>query len=118
MLSALLQWVDSGQLWRLQQSLSTLGQPEAPRRKEELALVQAALLKAMQRGPVPPVLHRQVITPARLGAVSLVPGDRVVVALATVTAEDKNDVHVMFGGNYEDADRPVHACPGRERRSA
>lgn len=120
LLSALMQWVDSGELWRLQRALATLrksvaaGTLDSTARQADRARLERALLAAMQRGPVPPVLHRTAVRPAQLGPVSVVPGDRVVVALGTVTAEDPSDVHVMFGGRYEDRDKPVHACPGRE----
>jgi deferrochelatase/peroxidase EfeB len=128
LISAIAQWVDSGQLWRLQQALVTLGEKDADaaQRKKDLDVVQRAILGAMQRGPVPGVLHRQVVRAAQLGAVPLTPGDRVVVGLGTVPAQDPKDDQIMFGGayvadseltpedSYEHGDRPVHACPGRE----
>lgn len=120
--SALVSWIESGQLWRLQQQLTTLGgpepqpgTPEAAQRAAELDAVQRALIAALQRQPLPQVLHRQVVKAAQLGPVAVVPGDRVVAALATVAAEDPADEHIMFGGAYApQGGGPVHACPGRK----
>jgi hypothetical protein len=117
MVSTFYQWIESGELWRLQQSLASL--QDAPS-GDDLERIRTRILSAMQQGPVPAVLHRQVVQHAQLGAVALVPGDRVVAALGTVAADNASkeqpvqDFDVMFGGRYGADKAPVHACPGRE----
>jgi deferrochelatase/peroxidase EfeB len=121
--STLLQWAESGELWKIQQALKTFGQDVATPAHvtADRKSLETSILEAMQRGPVPPVLHRHVVQPAQLGPVSLVPGDRVIASLATAAAESKiadpegkGDFDVMFGGKYNVAGQPVHACPGRD----
>ena len=108
-------WLESELLWRHQQALllrrtsPTLdGLPAA-----EAALLEP-LIAGMQRDPFPYVLHRTALRETTLGDVAVKPGERVVLGLISATQDEPGHLDVLFGGDRGRADRPTHACPGRE----
>jgi hypothetical protein len=114
-LQVLAQWLPDETLWRMQQiAVATAGAPLMDRAKA----VRPHIERAMQMRPVPPLLHRTAVEATSLGPVAVEPGDRIVVAIASMTQETlasgQCDVTTIFGGNRDAPHHPTHACPGRD----
>jgi deferrochelatase/peroxidase EfeB len=122
--SILVQWIESKELWRWQTWLGLsenvyLRDPSS--RLDAGTLETSALLvaaeKAMMRAPVPDLLHRTAVERSLIGSEPVEPGDRVVISLASATAEGGKTA-LLFGGARDaalgpDRQKPLHACPGR-----
>ncbi len=122
--SILVQWIESKELWRWQAWLGLaenayLRDPSS--RLDATSLESSALLvaaeKAMMRAPVPDLLHRTAVERSLIGSEPVEPGDRVVISLASATAEG-GKTELLFGGARDatlgpERQKPLHACPGR-----
>jgi hypothetical protein len=127
-LSVLTQWLDSQQLWRYQRWLyGKTSEDDAIRSQllrgaaseEDLrgGPLWQGILDALTNVPVPDLLHRVATSARSLGDVAVSPGDRVVVSLASATLDRRQQGQpdawaLLFGGDRELSDYPVHACPG------
>ena len=108
-------WLGDNRLWRIQQRL--LSARSDDRCRSAACLLREEVARAMLTRPVPPLLHRRVTSATTLGKVALNEGDRVVVGMLGVTQQvmleqKKLDIMPIFGGDRNQADRPIHACPG------
>lgn len=113
--SVLVQWLNTGSLWRLQETLCAT-RVDPPVRRAELAL-RRAMVEAMQRAPVPDAVWRKVAIEHRLGGETLAVGEEVAVSIVSATqahlAAGRIDDTAIFGGT-RGANGPTHACPGYE----
>jgi predicted acylesterase/phospholipase RssA/deferrochelatase/peroxidase EfeB len=134
--SVLDQWIESGELWRVQQEFGALnGATPVLLETHGKGFLPQAVIGALMQGPVPPLLHRTLVgqeafelgsadgtaTPVKIPA-----GKRIVLSLASAAqeriekcpaaGEGRTDPSLLFGGNYaKKADgEPVHACSGKE----
>ena len=99
----LVQWADTRQLGAIAERWKA-----AP----ELAWLRAAVIAALYRTPVPPLLSRTAMNDASVCGHELDPGERVVVGLASAALDDPEDGwHWLFGGSRE---VNPHGCPARE----
>ena len=112
-------WISDESLWRIQQDLLT----EAPPGSPDLfgateRVLHGPMLRAMQERPVPDMIYRTAREDATLGGTAIARGRPVVVAIASVTEDARQqgdpDVSIVFGGRRSDSGRPPHACPGYE----
>jgi hypothetical protein len=126
-LSVLVQWLDSQELWRYQRWLYGKTTDDDAIRHQ---LLQGAvseedlrrgrlftgILDALTNSPVPDLLHRVATGTRNLGDVSVSPGERVVVSLASAARDcgqrESDALALLFGGDAESSDHPPHACPG------
>ncbi|MFZ5891849.1 MAG: hypothetical protein ACOY0T_12405 [Myxococcota bacterium] len=137
-LSVMNQWCDSEEVYRLQRWLLQKSPGEAELRARLLAneatdadvrhgTLFNALVDAMMRAPVPDLLHRVATglphpthgADDEIEGVLLSRGDRVVVSLSSAAVDarrrGKQDfAAVLFGGDRDALDYPVHACPGQK----
>jgi Dyp-type peroxidase family len=110
-------WLDDETLWRLQQRLMD---ERAAALYDRASVLRKPLELAMQRKPVPALLHRIVVRDTTLGETELKEGERVVLCMSSATEEivrqGGSNIYTVFGGDREAAatSRPTHACPGYE----
>jgi Dyp-type peroxidase family len=126
-LSVTVQWLENGKLWRLKEWLHLApdgarllanAEPAAAAVADDVLLTREMLV-GMRGGPVPDLLHRAVVNPKQLagGKLTAVPGERLVLSLASALADEPENFDLLFGGGYspQKSERePVHACPGKE----
>jgi hypothetical protein len=124
------QWLESQQLWRYQRWLyGETTEDDALREKlmsggaTEQDLRSGPLLQgvvdALTTAAVPDLLHRVATGERKLGDVTVMPGDRVVVSLASAALHrrqygDPDAWALLFGGDSDLSDHPTHACPGQK----
>ncbi len=122
-LSVLMQWLESGKLWRLGQWVSgaegreLLGHPEGTSaEKLEASLLFKEMIRALRAQPSPNLLHRTSTTSVKLGNVDLVPGDTVVVSLRSALQAGA-PWELLFGeceaGSGVEQKTAIHACSGK-----
>jgi Dyp-type peroxidase family len=126
-LSVTVQWLENGKLWRLKEWLHLApdgapllanAEPAAAAVADDVLLTREMLV-GMRGGPVPDLLHRAVVSPKQLagGKLTAVPGERLVLSLASALADEPENFDLLFGGGYsprKSDGEPVHACPGKE----
>lgn len=71
------------------------------------------LIAAMQAAPVPDMLYRTALRDCTVGSERVAAGDRVIVSLASASADCPAREDLLFGGDYADKGALTHACPGR-----
>jgi Dyp-type peroxidase family len=112
-LQLLLAWLTDESFWHVQQRFLSAREMDFAVGEQTL---KADLERAMQEHPVPPLVHRTVTEETKLGNVSVIPGDRVVLCMPAIANDDlsnsRSDVSTVFGGNREQPGHPTHACPG------
>jgi hypothetical protein len=132
------QWLDTQRIYRLQRWLLQSGDGEREQRARLLegnpeptdiseGPLFSAMIEAMANGPVPDLLHRVATGSTQpthaaddeIEGVLLSRGDRVVVSLSSAAIDaqrrGKRDfASILFGGNRDALDYPVHACPGQK----
>jgi len=113
------QWLESGKLSRLQQQLkkntlnwNALHNGPTLQDIRESRLVPE-ILGAMQRQPVPDILHRTAVRSmkGKWELVDIDAGDTVVVSLGSATSDPAGHIDFLFGGPFGG---PLHACPGKK----
>ena len=91
-------WINDETLWRIQRRWL-----ETADHQERCEFLANALGRAMQTRPVPPLLHRTVAIPWRLGELDLHAGERVVLGISGATEDNlsrnTSDVMMVFGGD-------------------
>ena len=112
-LQVLAGWLADESFWRMQQVAASATGATATERAEAL---KVPIEVAMQMRPVPPLLHRTAVQPTTVGTVPVNVGDRVVVAISSMTQETLagggSKVMTIFGGDRTVAGHPTHSCPG------
>jgi Dyp-type peroxidase family len=112
--SVLSQWLQDETLWRLQ---LVEGDPD-----ERTSRVRDELYRAMLKNAVPALLHRTVTAPTTLGGCQLEVGERVVLLMSGAAqemlvketlAKVPLDPAIVFGGDRDLPNHPLHACPGK-----
>ena len=137
-LSVMSQWLDSERIHRLKRWLLQNSDAELEQRERLLGgepesfdithgPLFEAMVEAMMRAPIPDLLHR-VATGSHhashaaddeIDGVLLSRGDRVVVSLSSAAIDARRHgrhdfASVLFGGDRDAVDYPVHACPGQK----
>jgi len=136
-LSVIEQWLEEGQLFRVQRRFSEalsdalLDQLRAHARERRTGFPAqisnddpfvSEVIKALKLFPKPPWLHRVAVEDTVLGGVEIKRGDRVSIHLGQTALEQPGNPQLLFGGPYDrerkianGAERtPLHACPARE----
>lgn len=136
--SVMSQWLDSERIHRLKRWLLQSSDTDLEQRERLLGgepessdinhgPLFEAMIEAMMRAPIPDLLHR-VATGSRhashaaddeIDGVLLSRGDRVVVSLSSAAIDARRRgrhdfASVLFGGDRDALDYPVHACPGQK----
>ncbi|MDY0744480.1 Dyp-type peroxidase [Paucibacter sp. R3-3] len=128
LLTALGGWAASKALWDLQLQWPSWTPSPDPKTSADAAqdaapaayaratqTLRAPLLKMMMRSPVPAQIWRYAKgVPHKLGEVSVMENDLLVVGIASAAAQAGCSHFVPFGGDRNDAVKPapLHACPG------
>lgn len=109
LVSVLIKWSESMQLWEFQQDLLELGEVDYSRIRQ---LLYEPFLLTMRQSPVPNVIWRTAVKDNPLG-VDAKAGDPVIVGLGSAVAAS-GDSMLMFGGDRSGQTMPTttHACPG------
>lgn len=107
-------WRRSGDLWRIRQRMLAHDQNSL-----DNSYLRDEMVQTMTQVPVPNLLYRTVTRERSLGAVSVKPGERVVVSLGSTAFDDRSHSEPserwLFGGIYGGAGETTnHPCPGRE----
>jgi len=130
--SVLMQWLESGKLWRMGQWLGgvegrdllggaegreLLGGAEGTSvEKLEASLLFREMIRALRTQPSPNLLHRTSTASVKLGHVDLVPGDTVVVSLRSALQAGA-PWELLFGecetGLGVEQKPAIHACSGK-----
>lgn len=124
--SVLYEWVDERTLWEHQAALRRAAGARPSTLENAEQVLEPPLLRTMQLRPVPEVVWRIARSEHVLGsganAVTVRPGDTVVVSIVSATQEDllaeRKDPYVVFGGRRKPErvgdPHPTHACPGHD----
>jgi hypothetical protein len=111
-MSVMNQWIETQSLSKFQQSWLR-EQPLEPTKWQ----LRAELLKAMQAAPVPDLLYRTCLRDTSVGrpgaSLACNAGERVIVSIASASAQCPVDHELLFGGDYEKKPGLTHACPGQ-----
>lgn len=116
-LTVMKNWIDSGQLWVLQQDFAERIQAGDTPLLAARAVLRRPMLDTMQHEPVPPMVWRRPVVNGKpdLAAAPVVLGlASAIESLDPVRDEARRDA-LLFGGDYfaQDSDRwGLHACPG------
>jgi deferrochelatase/peroxidase EfeB len=111
--ATLYEWVRDGSLWDLQTAyFAHSGNAFASAK----SVLLPPLRRALQLRPVPELTWRIATAAHDLGAVPVVPGDKIVISIVSALQEnllnEDRDIYPLFGGDRGDAPHPTHACPG------
>jgi hypothetical protein len=119
------EWLRDGTFWRLRQALGT-ATPVS--HADALRAIGPALKETMQLRPMPELVWRTAAKGHTIGAVSVQPGERIVVAIVSATQrrleQRSADISAVFGGVRKKAadpwgpSRPTHACPAMDAAMA
>lgn len=109
LVTVLIRWIDSGDLWELQQDL-----PASADFHDVSEVLRSVFLSTMSEKPVPYVIFRTAMSDGSSGLAAARKGDRVVLGLGSAVAADKDpeSLMLMFGGQRQEPNETVHACPG------
>ena len=117
--SVLMQWLESGKLWRMGQWLDGAEGRELESNsaeKLEASLLFKEMIRALRTQPSPNLLHRTATAPVKLGNVDVVPGDTVVVSLRSALQAGA-PWELLFGecetGLGVEQKPAIHACSGK-----
>lgn len=110
--SVLYDWVKSERLWRIQQRyLSIANGGDAAQAHQ---LLQKEIIRSMAERPIPDLLHRKAVKGTKVGDVTVKPGDKIVFSLRSAIDGGGDAEELLFGGDYAQAKRPMHSCPGKQ----
>jgi hypothetical protein len=134
-LSVMRKWMQEKYLWKLSDALKfEVNRSDGKVVDHALArkVLYDDLIAGMKERPAPNLLHRIAMNKARIGAVDVEPGDRIVVSLQSAANDTAGmaaasgggcpaHTGILFGGHYHDPENPgdvnpdktVHACPGQ-----
>jgi Dyp-type peroxidase family len=113
------QWLETSKFSRLQQQLKNGPHWDALRSGKpclqdiEDSQLIPEVLTAMQRQPVPDILHRTAVRAMKQKwrLVDIDAGETVVVSLGSASVDPTGEIDFLFGGRYGG---PLHACPGKK----
>lgn len=124
LVSVLNELIESGELWRQQQSWQFASHGANDEQQALIAqeVLTASVVQIMRRAPLPGLLHRTAMKRKILGGSkhkeTLKPGDHVVLCVAAAAQEkpSASAAAVLFGGDYCPAGthQATHPCPGQD----
>ena len=122
---AMLEWVESGRLWEVQNELGTSDDDDLFSRA--MSRLMNPLIETIQMRPVPFMIWRTALEDCQLGEHEFKKNDKVVLCIESATQANrllgKRDLTHMFGGvaredasgssgQFDDSKTTTHACPG------
>jgi cytochrome P450 len=108
-------WLEEKELWRVQHRLTSCSGDSAWDRAS--TTLRPALIRAMRERPAPDMVLRTAREDHQLGGLTIRSGEEIYVGIIGASQQDLDDGdtdsgYVVFGGNRDEKDAPVHACPG------